>query len=262
MTKKSDKRKNREQDHSSDFPSPPPSRSVSPTAIPQTLSHPEFPIGPPRIPLLICSLGNPNPTYTNTLHSAGHTVLMNLHSLLSRTNVDFTAFTRERSMGNGLVSRPVRGRRLSWFGVAEGASIEEDWTLWQSMSLMNVSGKGVADAFKKWKCELRESNIDANALQRATLVILHDELEKAVGKIVIRKEKSSMKGHNGLKSVQQALGGQNFIRIGIGIGRPKSRDQEMVSRHVLRKMTPQELDGVEGTAHEVLEALREIAEGK
>lgn len=42
------------------------------------------------------------------------------------------------------------------------------------------------------------------------------------------------RGHNGLKSISQELGGyKDFLRIGIGIGRPEDRDPNVVARYVL-----------------------------
>ncbi|KAK1092188.1 hypothetical protein LTR48_004803, partial [Friedmanniomyces endolithicus] len=77
------------------------------------------------LPLLICSVGNPGSTYANTLHSAGHTVVNRLVEHLG-----YSALRKERELGNGLVARPA----------IKGAA--GDWTLWQSTSYMNDSGKG------------------------------------------------------------------------------------------------------------------------
>ncbi|KAF2093952.1 peptidyl-tRNA hydrolase, partial [Rhizodiscina lignyota] len=196
--------------------------------------------------LLICSIGNPisNPAYVNTLHSAGHTALVSLHQLLRGAGYDFTSFK------GSAASRENASQRTGF--------AEEDWTFWMSSSLMNVSGKGVAEAYRKWKWDIA-AEPDREAAARATLVVLHDEMEKPKGKIAVRKGSSSLKGHNGLKSIQQALGGQSFVRIGIGIDRPDSRDPEVVSRYVLRKMTRGEVSAVESTAPDILAALREIA---
>ena len=58
-------------------------------------------------------------------------------------------------------------------------------------------------------------------------------MEQKLGKFKIVSE-TSFKGHNGLKSISSELGGlKNFVRIGIGIGRPESRDQFDVSNYVL-----------------------------
>ena len=187
------------------------------------------------IRLLIASLGNPAP-YTNTFHSAGHALLDALRLALS-----FPPFAHDRSIGNGFVSRDP---------------ISLTYTLWQSPSLMNVSGKGVAAAYKSF---LRELPSDERATAR--LVVLHDELEQPLGKIKM-KVGGSAKGHNGIKSVMWSLGGAEFIKIGVGIGRPESRDSAAVANYVLKRMTAAEMMRVKNGVGEVLVLLeRMINEG-
>ncbi|GME29030.1 Peptidyl-tRNA hydrolase [Neofusicoccum parvum] len=158
-------------------------------------------------PLFIASIGNPAPTYAHTLHSAGHTLLDAVRDARA-----FPAWQKDRLHANGLVSRQAEAgvaRNFSWVpgivapgkkagGVADG---EEDWTLWQSPSLMNVSGKALAQAWGRWKRENREG----------VLVVLHDELERGLGKVVVRRG-GSARGHNGLKSIAAQLPGMHKQR--------------------------------------------------
>ena len=97
------------------------------------------------------------------------------------------------------------------------------------------------------------------ALYEAKLVVLHDELEAELGKIRVRQG-GSAKGHNGLKSVATHLqGGMNgFVRIGVGIGRPQSRDPDVVSDYVLRGMTEREIEKVRAAAPAVAKELLKI----
>lgn len=238
------------------------------------------PVEPPhtapmqRIPLLICSIGNPGAKYTNTLHSAGHTVLNSLHRTLQSHHLPFTPFQKEKALGGGLASYPISAQGQHLFGSGnttkgnvnnpivggDGAAVAMDWTLWQSTSFMNVSGQGVVQAWKRWKQAISKSESGSPELANASqLVVLHDELEKPLGKVVIKKGKESLKGHNGLKSIHQALGGQPFVRIGVGIGRPTSRAPEDVSRHVLGKMTSVQQKSIEEAAGDVLSMLRELS---
>ncbi|KAF2999349.1 aminoacyl-tRNA hydrolase [Curvularia kusanoi] len=220
-------------------------------SIPQSLAVAMPPANP--LPLLICSIGNPGPQYANTLHSAGHIVTTYIAGRKS-----YQPFTKGLS---GLVSRPDNTTfslsLLKGYSKTQGGPPEEDWTFWQSLSLMNVSGVGVKKAYAAWLAELRRRISPA---QEGRLVIVHDELESALGKVTVRESGASARGHNGLKSCQQQLGSVKWWRVGVGIGRPDSRDPNVVSRYVLGKMRPQEMDGLERAAPAVVDALRMIAE--
>lgn len=121
---------------------------------------------------------------------------------------------------------------------------------------MNVSGKSVSAAWKTWLRELPSPD-DRGA---ARLVIVHDELESPLGKIKM-KQGGSPKGHNGLKSCVGSLGGMSFVRIGVGIGRPESRESRDVAAYVMRKMTNGELQKVWNGMGEVMMALNELRDG-
>ncbi|KAH0354397.1 peptidyl-tRNA hydrolase, partial [Aureobasidium melanogenum] len=204
----------------------PPSRVDTPLASGLTDDAPMT-----SLPLLICSLGNPGAAYANTLHSAGHNVVAALATLLQAGQ-----FTKDRSYGNGTLTRSYNP--------------EMPWTLWQSPTFMNESGKGVSAAYRTWA---RENNMQGR------LVVVHDELEKPLGSVTIRdKEGLSARGHNGLKSCLATLNGVKFVRIGVGIGRPVSREPNDVARYVLKKMTPAERQKIEGAAEDVLNKLLAI----
>lgn len=122
----------------------------------------------------VCSIGNPESTYRNTRHSAGHSVIE-----LIRKSLHFSPFAVDRQYG-GLVSRGI---------------YTDKYTLFQSPSLMNISGKPIKSAWRAFLRELGQEEQD-----RALLVVLHDELEKPLGQVKL-KETGSPAGHNGLISV-------------------------------------------------------------
>ncbi|KAG9497582.1 hypothetical protein J7337_010443 [Fusarium musae] len=146
---------------------------------------------------LVVSLGNPLPKY-ESLHSAGHFALNGLAQVL---------------------------RQPSFREVAFGV---------QSPTLMNISGRFVAKAWKEMTNQHDPSSL--------SLVIVHDELEKDLGIVRLTAWDRSHKGHNGIKSVKGSLS-QNkyptspFVRIAVGIGRPAERDPETVSRYVLDRIS-------------------------
>ena len=200
---------------------------------------------PPRSPmpatrplqLLVCSIGNPGSTYANTLHSAGHTILNRVAERLG-----YASFHKDRSLGNGLVSKPSTSNDGS------------DWTLWQSTSYMNESGKGVRTAWTTWSRNIPDGE--------AGLVVVYDELEKPLGAVTLRTTPgASAKGHNGLKSILSGIGNTPFARIGIGIGRPTSRESDDVARYVLKKMTPAEKSKIEESVDEVIAKLEQLEKG-
>ncbi|GAB1200575.1 hypothetical protein APSETT444_009949 [Aspergillus pseudonomiae] len=109
-----------------------------------------------------------------------------------------------------------------------------------------------------------------------TLVILHDELEAPLGKVRVKRggpEKASLRGHRGLISIMESLRGKGLypprtspgenrsqedlsvLRIGVGIGRPSTRDRGDVADYVLTEMNNTEMAAVRAAAGPVLDIL-------
>ncbi|ORY09926.1 peptidyl-tRNA hydrolase-domain-containing protein [Clohesyomyces aquaticus] len=206
-------------------------------------------------PILVCSLGNPGSTYANTLHSAGHYILSHIREM--------RLYYGWQSGLSGLVARPksdmfhsfspIRGYQRT----GDTSAPAENFVLWQSTTLMNVCGKSVQKAWDGFRREMAGNGVEPR------LVIVHDELESKLGAVSVRDGMSSARGHNGVKSVQASLSkGVKFWRIGVGIGRPESRDPSVVAKYVLRKFTYNEEKALRYAASEVLERIREISEGK
>jgi PTH1 family peptidyl-tRNA hydrolase len=210
-------------------------------------------------PLLVCSIGNPGSTYANTFHSAGHV----LTSYVAQRKA-YKPFTKGLS---GQFSVPETST-MAFAGIMQGfrrtegapVTIDEDWTMWQSTSLMNVSGRGVQRAYTEWLQNVRRKYGDAKIEGR--LVVVHDELESQLGKVTVKDGTASAKGHNGLKSCQASLAKVKWWRVGVGIGRPESREPDVVARYVLKKMSPNEKHALENSAVGVFKALEEIAAGQ
>ncbi|PSN71565.1 peptidyl-tRNA hydrolase [Corynespora cassiicola Philippines] len=268
LSKKARKQKKKQQQASAFYPSEsdtenePPQSTTTQSANPSSKPAPELslrtpptmPPGPSKLyPLLVCSIGNPGSAYANTLHSAGHTITTIIASVKA-----YQPFTKGLS---GLVSRPDNttfsfGLLSGYTKTAGAPPTEDDFTFWQSTTLMNVSGPAVKKAWNEFSRGLRARGLEGR------LVVLHDELEASLGKVTVRDGTASPKGHNGLKSCQASLGGTKWWRVGVGIGRPESREPNVVSKYVLRKMTRGEIGAMEGACPSVLDALRQISEGK
>ncbi|HEX6116260.1 MAG TPA: aminoacyl-tRNA hydrolase [Solirubrobacterales bacterium] len=71
------------------------------------------------------------------------------------------------------------------------------------------------------------------------LIAVHDEIDLPFG-TVQAKEGGGVAGHNGLKSLERGLGGREFWRVRVGVGRPDSTDPEIVSAHVLGRFSEPE----------------------
>ena len=66
------------------------------------------------------------------------------------------------------------------------------------------------------------------------LLVIHDEIDLPFGEIRVRLG-GGLAGHNGLKSLKRELGGPDFHRVRVGVGRPDTTDPEIVAAHVLGK---------------------------
>ena len=78
-------------------------------------------------------------------------------------------------------------------------------------------------------------------LSPSQVIIVHDDLEKELGKVTI-KQKGSANGHNGIKSVLKSLSTSDFRRIRVGIDRPS--DKKAVDDYVLSKFKDSELQNI------------------
>jgi PTH1 family peptidyl-tRNA hydrolase len=113
--------------------------------------------------------------------------------------------------------RPAKRERALVAEVVEGG---RRLALGVSQTYMNDSGLAVAPLVRRFGIE-----------DLADLVVVHDELDLAVGRIQI-KAGGGLAGHNGLKSIKAHLHSDSFTRVRIGIGKPPGRQQG--ADHVLR----------------------------
>ena len=88
------------------------------------------------------------------------------------------------------------------------------------LTFMNDSGRSVGPARGAYRLDLDR------------ILVLHDEIDLPFGDIRV-KEGGGLAGHNGLKSLKSALGGTEFMRVRVGVGRPDTTDSDIVAGHVL-----------------------------
>jgi PTH1 family peptidyl-tRNA hydrolase len=94
------------------------------------------------------------------------------------------------------------------------------------------------------------------------VLVVHDEIDLPFGEIRTRLG-GGLAGNNGLKSIKRELGGADFVRVRVGVGRPDSTDPEIVSAHVLgrfREGDAQVAELIEGACEQVERAV--FAEGE
>jgi len=85
---------------------------------------------------------------------------------------------------------------------------------------MNDAGRSVGPARGAFKLPLER------------VLVVHDEIDLPFGDVRARVG-GGLAGHNGLKSLKRELGGADFTRVRVGVGRPDSTDPEIVSAYVL-----------------------------
>jgi PTH1 family peptidyl-tRNA hydrolase len=93
-------------------------------------------------------------------------------------------------------------------------------------------------------------------------IVVHDEIDLPFGDIRSRLG-GGLAGHNGLKSLAKGLGGPEFWRVRVGVGRPDSTDPDIVARYVLSRFTESDdevRELIERAADETERLVREIAE--
>ncbi|PYH30490.1 aminoacyl-tRNA hydrolase [Aspergillus neoniger CBS 115656] len=261
--------------------------TIIPNHNPDTTSTPSMtappPLKTPRRFLFIASIGNPRP-YRTTRHSAGHILLEALTPLLPR-RVPLVG----TSPNNGNIINPLFYKTYTSpsYMNESGPKLLRNFQSWLSSTQTEIYQKIVqpgnvlstdptsgATAAAEW--HLRGADPTTLRNFSPTLVILHDELEAPLGKVRVKRggpEKASLRGHRGLISSFESLRGKGMyppnpkknvlgagvdlsvLRIGVGIGRPETRDRGGVAKYVLSEMSEQELKAVRAAAGPVLEVL-------
>ncbi len=158
-----------------------------------------------RCDWLIVGLGNPGREHAEDRHNVGFMVADVLAERwgLSRA--------KERFRG-----RIAEGRVRGEPGAGMGPRVAVLWP----QTYMNDAGRSVGPARGALKVGLDR------------VVVVHDEIDIPFGEIRARLG-GGLAGHNGLKSLARELGGADFVRVRVGVGRPESSDPEIVSSYVL-----------------------------
>ena len=177
--------------------------------------------GASALDLLVAGLGNPGREYERTRHNLGWLVL---DELARRHHGSW------RSKFSGSLAEVRRdGLRLA---------------LLKPETYMNESGRSVGAAARFFKVEPER------------LLVVHDDVDLEPGRLQARAG-GGLAGHNGLRSLAQDLGTQDFERLRIGVGRPGRGDPRSVSDWVLSGFAPE--DDLEGLVSRASDAVETIA---
>jgi PTH1 family peptidyl-tRNA hydrolase len=140
---------------------------------------------------LIAGLGNIGPEYELTRHNVGFLVLDRL------ADVNKIEFKTDRLADKAELK--YKGRQIH---------------LIKPNTYMNLSGKAIA----YWLQDLK--------IPKENLLVIVDDLALPFGSLRLR-QKGSAAGHNGLKNIEQLLGGQDYSRLRFGIGNNFSKGQQV-----------------------------------
>ena len=171
--------------------------------------------------LLVVGLGNPGAEYADTRHNVGFWCvdrLADLHSVsLSRRH-------RLAAIGEGTI---------------EGHPV----VIAKPRTFVNLSGDAVAYLLARYR------------VQPQTLLVIYDDMELPLGKLRL-KPRGSAGGHNGIKSIIDSLGSQDFPRLRVGIGPPASTGDRIA--HVLGEMSPKERAMVDEATERATQAVTAV----
>lgn len=197
---------------------------------------------------LIVGLGNPGSEYANTRHNVGFMVASELADRwqLPKAKDRFRGrLTEGRVPAWALAEGPCDGPARQPRPPAPGRGPKV--AILCPQTYMNDAGRSVGPARGSFKL----------ALDR--VLVVHDEIDLPFGEIRTRLG-GGLAGHNGLKSLKKELGGTEFMRVRVGVGRPSSTDPEVVSAYVLGRFGEPQAD-VAALVGDACKAVEEVVLG-
>jgi PTH1 family peptidyl-tRNA hydrolase len=167
---------------------------------------------------LVAGLGNPGGQYRGTRHNVGFEVV----DLLARRH------------GLAFESAPADALLAKW------RTNDEVILVAKALTFMNLSGPPIAELVRYYRVSL------------ADLLIVSDDVNLPLGRLRLRPG-GSEGGHNGLRSVADALGTVDYPRLRIGVGRGDA--QRDLADHVLARFENDEQSGIEGAIARAADAV-------
>ncbi|MDR0949945.1 MAG: aminoacyl-tRNA hydrolase [Lachnospiraceae bacterium] len=174
---------------------------------------------------VIVGLGNPGKKYDNTRHNAGFEVI---DEIAKQNKCKIITCKHKALISNCILD-------------------EQKVILAKPQTYMNLSGESVRELTEYYRID-----------SRSQLLVLSDDIHMPLGQIRIRKQ-GSAGGHNGLKSVIEALGHQEFMRIRIGVG---EHEYQELAEYVTGHFQPKEKPLIAEAVLIAVEAVRMIIQGR
>ncbi len=173
---------------------------------------------------MVVGLGNPGQEYESSRHNVGFRV------------VDILAGRIGMALGRG------RHRSLVLRGSLHGV----ETLLVKPTTFMNESGFAAAGWQQALHLDLRQ------------MIVVHDDLDLPLSQLRI-KIGGGHGGHRGVRSVLEAIGSPDFVRVKIGIGRP--REGQEAARHVLEPFDEREDDAIQVVVQRAADAVETLLQG-
>lgn len=170
---------------------------------------------------VVVGLGNPGKGYVATRHNVGFRVLERLAGT-------FSVNLEERKFPARWGACAIAGRKVVFL---------------EPLTYMNRSGEAVSQMLRYFK------------LSPPQMIVIHDDLDLPVGRIRLAG-KGGAGGHRGVASIIDYLGGQDFARLKIGIGRPLHG--ETVEAYVLQPPYPEQAQVMTEAEERSAEAMRTV----
>jgi len=171
---------------------------------------------------LVVGLGNPGPDYQATRHNAGFWFLDHWAGIL------------------GFSFRKPWFRPFSWTEVKKNG---DRLVLVKPLTFINRSGELLGELFTRFGATSED------------LMVVFDQMDLPPGRVRM-KPHGSAAGHNGLKSIDEALGHGNYHRIAVGVGRPQPGTG--VVEHVLGIPSPEDRHAVDVALGRVVAPVNEL----
>ena len=168
---------------------------------------------------LIVGLGNPEPEYSKTRHNMGFDVI---NKIAKKSEIEITRTKYNAIYGSGIIEN-------------------EKVILIKPQTYMNLSGESI------------KIFMDFYKISPENVLVIYDDMDTEIGTIRIR-QKGGAGSHNGMKSVVNHLGTEDFPKIRVGIGRPQDTDFDRIN-YVIGQIQDEEYEVLSKAQDKAVEAV-------